>query len=146
MVDIDFFKQFNDSQGHLAGDECLIKVATVLAANVAAPQGLVARYGGEEFAVVLPDAQEAQAIEVAEQLIDAIERIDIPHPQSPIGRITVSIGIATLICSNEGNATMLLEAADQAMYRAKELGRNRHETTGAPLLNPSCVHLERPAS
>lgn len=146
MVDIDFFKQFNDSQGHLAGDECLIKVATVLAANVTAPQGLVARYGGEEFAIVLPDAHEAQAIEVAEQLIEAIERIDIPHPQSPLGRITVSIGIATMVCGNEGSATVLLEAADQAMYRAKELGRNRHETTGTPLFAPSRAPCERPAS
>jgi diguanylate cyclase (GGDEF)-like protein len=146
MLDIDFFKQFNDSQGHLVGDECLIKVATVLAANVTAPQGLVARYGGEEFAVVLPDAHEAQAIEVAEQLIEAIERIDVPHPQSPIGRITVSIGIAILPCTDEGSATMLIEAADQAMYRAKDLGRNRYEITGTPSHKPSLVQLERPAS
>jgi diguanylate cyclase (GGDEF)-like protein len=144
MVDIDFFKQFNDSQGHLAGDECLIKVATVLAANVTAPQGLVARYGGEEFAVVLPDAWQAQATAIAEQLIDAIERIDIPHPHSPLGRITVSIGIATLVCSDEGSATVLLEAADQAMYRAKERGRNRHEATGLP--KPACAQLEGPAT
>ncbi|HEY9132767.1 MAG TPA: GGDEF domain-containing protein [Dyella sp.] len=139
MVDIDFFKQFNDSQGHLAGDECLIKVATVLAANVTAPQGLVARYGGEEFAIVLPATPEPAAIGIAERLIDAIARIDIPHPQSPLGRVSVSIGIAGRVCTDAGDAVTLLEQADQALYRAKTHGRNRYETAcwGATPVTPA---------
>ncbi|HEX7814383.1 GGDEF domain-containing protein [Dyella sp.] len=146
MVDIDFFKQYNDSQGHLAGDQCLIRVATVLATHVIEPQALVARYGGEEFAIVLPDLSCAAAAEVANRLIAAVERVGMPHPQSPLGCVSISIGIATARCDGLICATALLEAADQAMYRAKARGRNCYEIAeeAASLATPIAMLVPPP--
>lgn len=123
MIDIDFFKQFNDSHGHVVGDACLVEVATALAEALPARTATVARYGGEEFAVVLPDTAAEAAHAIARRLLAAVEHRQIPHPASPMGVVTVSIGIATHPASAEA-AIELLHHADAALYRAKRNGRN----------------------
>lgn len=131
MIDIDYFKQFNDSQGHGAGDACLVRVAQCLADSLPRAGDLVARYGGEEFAVLLPDTTQAPATEIAARLLQAVAALDIVHPDSPFDRVTVSIGIAAQPAggqpSGHARATPgdLMDAADLAMYRAKADGRNR---------------------
>ncbi|WP_201314037.1 GGDEF domain-containing protein [Dyella sp. EPa41] len=127
MIDIDYFKQFNDRQGHLAGDACLVGVAKALATSLFRNGDLVARYGGEEFAVVLPDTDGVAADAIAQRLIQAVERLHIPHGDSPHGELSVSIGLATQPEGVTIDAAQLLNAADRALYRAKTLGRNRHE-------------------
>ncbi|CTP88062.1 hypothetical protein A6R71_09925 [Xanthomonas translucens pv. arrhenatheri] len=123
MIDIDFFKQFNDSHGHVLGDACLVEVATALAEALPAQTATVARYGGEEFAVVLPGTTADAAHAIARRLLAAIEQRQIPHPSSPLGVVTVSIGITT--CPATAYAAInLLQQADAALYRAKRNGRN----------------------
>ncbi|WP_369933761.1 sensor domain-containing diguanylate cyclase [Xanthomonas tesorieronis] len=123
MIDIDFFKQFNDSHGHVVGDACLVEVATALAEALPAHAATVARYGGEEFAAVLPDTGADAACAIARRLLATIEQRQIPHPASPLGMVTVSIGIATCPATAEA-AIELLHHADAALYRAKRDGRN----------------------
>ncbi|MCU7554421.1 sensor domain-containing diguanylate cyclase [Alteromonas sp. ASW11-19] len=126
MVDVDLFKQFNDSYGHGVGDEALRAVAHALTQCCKRTDDLAARYGGEEFAVILPDTNFEQGHYVAEQIMEAIESLGIPFKKSPAnGVLTVSIGIATRRCSNELLVTSLLSSADQALYKAKTEGRNR---------------------
>lgn len=127
MIDIDYFKQFNDRQGHLAGDACLVSVAKALATSLFRTGDLVARYGGEEFAVVLPDTGRDAADAIAQRLILAVERLHVPHDGSPHGELSVSIGVATRPEGAAMDAANLLNAADRALYRAKTLGRNRYE-------------------
>ncbi len=148
MIDIDLFKQFNDSRGHLAGDECLCRVAHVLAAQPLPRDSLVARYGGEEFAVVLPATDATAARAIAEHLIDAMERLCIPHPQSPTGYLTISIGLATARCHPSTDPMELIEGADQALYRAKREGRNRcvAAENGAEATGPSGRPSSLPAN
>lgn len=141
MVDIDFFKQYNDSFGHLAGDDCLVMVAGILAANVDARRHLVARYGGEEFAIVLPDTSAEAASAIAARLLAAIERSRIAHPHGAGGWLGISIGAATLRCAEGGSPHTLVEHADRALYRAKRTGRNRcaayPEPDAEPLRSPA---------
>ncbi len=127
MIDIDFFKQYNDSLGHVAGDACLIKVACALSSSQLRLHDLVARYGGEEFVVVLADTSPEAAREVARRLISSIERLQIVHPVCPPGHVTVSVGIATQTRETPLDPTVLLDEADRALYRAKNNGRNRYE-------------------
>jgi diguanylate cyclase (GGDEF)-like protein len=141
MVDIDFFKQYNDSLGHIAGDACLIQVAGALSRSRVRVHDLVARYGGEEFAIVLADTGAEAAQEVARRLIDAIERLQIAHPACPLGRITISIGIATQTTQTPMDPVAVLDEADRALYRAKSNGRNRYElashmAAGPPVAAP----------
>ena len=124
VVDIDFFKQYNDTHGHLAGDECLRCVARELAACVRRPLDLVARFGGEEFVVALPDTSPAGVLEVAERIRAAIARLEIAHEPHP-GRVTVSIGAGFVPEGLEVDATEIFETADRALYVAKEGGRNQ---------------------
>ncbi len=127
MVDIDHFKKFNDTHGHAAGDFVLHTVAQRLKENVR-PTDLVARYGGEEFTVVLPQADTATALQVAERLRGAIAAEQLVTADGKgLGTVTVSIGIATLPGAAETAVQALLERADQALYRAKNAGRNRCE-------------------
>lgn len=127
MIDIDFFKQYNDSLGHIAGDACLIQVAGALSRSRVRAQDLVARYGGEEFAIVLVDTSMEIAQEVARRLIAAIERLQIAHPGCPLGRVSISIGIATQTERTPIDPMILLDEADRALYCAKRNGRNRYE-------------------
>lgn len=125
MLDIDFFKPFNDNYGHGKGDECLIKVATALQQVVHRPGDLLARYGGEEFAAVLPETDIEGAAKIAEAMRQAVENLRYPHEYSAIAdHVTVSVGyVAGEVKENKPEA--LLEQADQALYRAKDMGRNR---------------------
>ena len=124
MVDIDGFKAFNDALGHQAGDEALKKVAAVIDLSVRRAGDIVARYGGEEFAVLLPDTEPHGALSLAERIRIAIEERNIWHPATPRGRLTVSIGVATMMGGEEGEPSALVKAADGALYQAKRDGRN----------------------
>jgi diguanylate cyclase (GGDEF)-like protein/PAS domain S-box-containing protein len=126
MADIDFFKRYNDSYGHVAGDVCLQQVAAALKAGVRQGGDLVARYGGEEFAVVLAGADADAARAVAEALRAEVESLALPHAGNPgPGVVTISLGVATLQPSHDDPPTRLVELADQQLYRAKAGGRNR---------------------
>lgn len=124
MVDVDHFKAFNDTRGHLAGDECLRAVATVLEAQRGGNE-VVARYGGEEFALILPGHGPASARARAEQLREAVEAQRLPHGGSTTAPwVTVSVGVATR-GEGEDDGAALIAAADGALYEAKRGGRNR---------------------
>lgn len=125
MIDVDFFKRFNDHYGHLQGDDCLLMVAQALMSAVRRGGDLVARYGGEEFAVVLPNAGE-EAMSVAERCRAAVEALNIAHAQSgDIGHVTVSIGMSSVTPNTSIEPEDLLDSADKALYAAKNSGRNR---------------------
>lgn len=126
MLDVDYFKRYNDCYGHQAGDLCLVKVASSAALAVKRSSDLLARYGGEEFAVILPHTDAAGAIAVAESIQKAIRDLAIPHQQSDVSEIvTVSMGIATVIPSLGTSPDELVALADRALYDAKQLGRDR---------------------
>ncbi len=125
MCDVDFFKRFNDTYGHIAGDDCLRKVASAIRKNTERPSDIVARYGGEEFAVVLPETSVGGALMVAEKIRNAIRELNIPHSESPSGRVTMSIGIAAAAPGFDNPPDDLINAADKALYRAKHEGRDR---------------------
>lgn len=125
MIDVDHFKSYNDRYGHPAGDACLRTVAATLQVGARRAGDLVARYGGEEFSLVLPHTDSAAARQMAEAVRQAIEALVIPHEQSPAGRVTISIGVATLADGSDYGVEGLLRAADQALYRAKRAGRNQ---------------------
>ena len=123
MIDIDGFKAFNDALGHQAGDACLRTVATIIDEGVKRAGDIVARYGGEEFAVLLPDTEPAGAAALAERIRAAVEGRGIEHPANACS-VTVSIGVATLQASENGEPSSLVRAADAALYQAKNDGRN----------------------
>ncbi|MEH1944418.1 MAG: diguanylate cyclase [Nostoc sp.] len=126
LCDIDYFKQYNDTYGHAAGDTCLTLVAQTLKRTVKRSTDLVARYGGEEFAVILPDSDSDGAIHVAKQIHEAIQQMNISHTASPVKQcITLSIGIATVIPVTDLVTLDLINAADRSLYQAKAQGRNR---------------------
>ncbi len=126
MIDIDFFKAYNDTYGHQSGDECLKRVANTLSASLNRPGDLAARYGGEEFAVVLAGTHRAGAAAVAEALRARVESLNIPHAGSRVSdRVTISLGVATMIPVRESSRVALIAAADRALYDAKHKGRNR---------------------
>lgn len=124
MVDVDHFKHYNDHYGHLAGDECLKKVASSMSDEMQRASDVVARYGGEEFAVILPNCTLEGATVVAEKLRKAVEKQRIPFVNSELGHVTVSIGVAAVDPSPAGDSWQLISTADAALYRAKASGRN----------------------
>jgi diguanylate cyclase (GGDEF)-like protein len=125
MIDIDYFKRFNDSLGHVAGDACLQTVSRIFEACVRRPSDLVARFGGEEIGIILPDTDGDGAAVVAQLILDRLQQENITHHSSPFGRLTVSIGIAAATGSQLDPLQGLVEVADQALYNAKALGRNQ---------------------
>lgn len=126
MIDVDRFKQFNDLYGHLAGDDCLVRVANAIKAIPARPADMTARYGGEEIVVLLPDTDEDGALSIAERLRSAVEALQIPHAASPGCIVTISVGVAaTRPVIYQGDARQLLKSADEALYKAKVQGRNQ---------------------
>lgn len=135
LIDVDYFKRYNDHYGHLDGDEALRRIATTLQESCARPLDIVARYGGEEFAVILPQTPYEGATQVAERIREALARQRMPHEQSPLGMVTVSIGYATADQCTPKVGERLLESADNALYRAKRQGRNR------AVGSPSVQHL-----
>jgi len=127
MIDVDYFKQLNDANGHLLGDEYLIQIAHGLQNALPRANDFIARYGGEEFAVLLPMTGSSGAAAVAKNLHTAIAALHMPHPAVPAGRITISIGCATSDPSGQPSPNDLIHGADRALYRAKARGRNRTE-------------------
>jgi len=126
VVDIDHFKAYNDTLGHQAGDRCLQRVADALREAVLRPTDLVARVGGEEFVLLLTTTALDGGEVVARRVLDAVRDAAIHHPSSPVaGRVTVSVGVASTIPEATTEPSSLVEAADQAMYQAKQAGRNR---------------------
>ena len=126
LVDIDCFKDFNDRYGHQAGDECLRAVAVALSQGARRPMDFVARYGGEEFAVVLYEASREYLAEVLTRIQRSLAELNIPHEASRVAsRLTVSIGAAYILPSSNRTVEGLIQLADEALYSAKEQGRNR---------------------
>lgn len=126
MIDIDYFKRFNDHFGHLEGDQCLRRVAAVLADAVKRPYDTVARFGGEEFACILPDTDAQGALKLAQQIQHSISQLAIAHPASKVSDdLTLSIGIASLKPKIGRHETELIGLADTALYQAKSDGRNQ---------------------
>jgi diguanylate cyclase (GGDEF)-like protein/PAS domain S-box-containing protein len=132
LIDADHFKRYNDTYGHVRGDSCLKQIAEAALDVVLRPGDLVARYGGEEFAVVLPGTDETGAKAVAEDICQAVRNRRLPHEGNAPGIVTVSIGCATVVPQRGKTAQDLIEAADQALYRAKGRGRNRVIVAGVP--------------
>lgn len=126
LLDIDFFKSYNDTYGHQKGDRCLTRVATIIKESVKRSTDLVARYGGEEFAIVLAQCDSKSAMDIAEDIRRNIELQQIQHESSDVANIvTVSVGVATLVPSSQYNLSQLIDHADEALYNAKRQGRNR---------------------
>lgn len=126
MLDVDYFKRYNDHYGHQAGDACLVKVADIVKTSVRTPADLVARYGGEEFVIVLPASSLDDAVRVAERIQTNLREISLPHAASEVSEmVTVSMGITL---SKDGDSAYgIIARADEALYRAKQQGRNRWE-------------------
>jgi diguanylate cyclase (GGDEF)-like protein len=148
MIDIDHFKLFNDRYGHVEGDGCLRRVGKLLREIAREVDDLPARYGGEEFALLLPGADVERALEIAERLRRAVEALGITHADSPLGQVTVSIGVAAMVPIPGQDAEKLVEAADAGLYAAKRRGRNTVVAHGAVvvLAEPVQGHLPSRAS
>ena len=127
MIDIDYFKKFNDFYGHLEGDQCLIKVATALKEGVYRSTDVLARYGGEEFSVILPQTNEERALEVADRLCACVRLLNKEHAGSNYGIVTISVGVAAMVPRHDQDYKALIKQADEALYEAKKNGRNRSQ-------------------
>jgi len=131
MIDIDYFKKYNDTYGHDTGDRCLITVANTLAGCVTRDEDFIARYGGEEFAVVLPNTGEAGAGLIAEKMRQKIYECNIPHEKSDVAEfVTISIGGTTGIVKHSHHESDFIKRADEALYKSKHDGRNRYTFKG----------------
>jgi diguanylate cyclase (GGDEF)-like protein len=126
MIDVDYFKKYNDSLGHLEGDKALVAVARRIKNHVKRDTDFVARFGGEEFVCVLPFTEKGVAVNFAKTLVASVELMEIPHPASAHSKyITISIGMATAVPDDNNTYYQLLDDADKALYAAKQSGRNR---------------------
>lgn len=135
LCDVDYFKRYNDYYGHLAGDDCLVQVAKILDQSVRRAADVVARYGGEEFGMILPYTNTEGAVAVAERIRMKILQQQIPHANSEIDRIvTVSLGICSMIPTSTRSPQSLIQLADDALYQAKQNGRNRYFVAPATLV------------
>jgi diguanylate cyclase (GGDEF)-like protein/PAS domain S-box-containing protein len=132
MMDADCFKAYNDRYGHLAGDECLRRISRTIEDVLRRPGDRVARYGGEEFVVLLPSTDERAARIMAERMRKAVAALGIEHLGSEYRMVTVSVGMASLIPFGDDHPTLLIGAADRALYRAKAAGRNRVTASAPP--------------
>lgn len=134
LIDIDFFKQYNDTYGHPMGDACLAQVAAALKACIQRPGDLLARYGGEEFAAVLVDTDLEGALAIAAKMRTQVQCLGIEHDQSVAApSVTISLGVASVVPSKSCEVSALITAADMALYEAKRNGRNRALPFGAAL-------------
>ena len=130
MVDIDYFKQYNDHYGHIKGDECLKKIAKALSGVAKRGVDLVSRYGGEEFVLLLPETKRTQAIRLAKQCLQVVRDQKIIHDFSPSSNfVTISSGVSSLIPLGKMQPKTLVETADRLLYQAKQNGRNRLESS-----------------
>jgi diguanylate cyclase (GGDEF)-like protein len=127
MIDLDFFKNYNDTYGHTLGDACLKAVAKVFADSVLRPEDFVARYGGEEFVAILPNTGGKGACGVAERILRNVRLLNIPHEKSAAAsHVTVSIGITTGSVLNTRDGSEFIKRADEALYISKQSGRNKY--------------------
>ena len=140
MMDVDHFKAYNDHYGHQAGDQALRAVAQLIAAHGRRTSDVVARYGGEEFALLMPHTDTARVLIMVQDICNEVRRLALPHSKSPYGVVTISIGVATLYPRDGGTIEQLILDADQALYRAKEGGRNQAIAAHAP------AQVEAPAT
>ncbi|NZA27754.1 diguanylate cyclase [Luteimonas sp. SJ-92] len=132
LVDVDHFKQFNDTHGHAAGDACLQRIAAVLREGVGRGSDVIGRWGGEEFLALLPDTEAEGAERVGRRICEAVAELAIPHPAAPAGFVSISAGAAAVLAVAGASADSLVARADAALYRAKDEGRNRVVAIGAP--------------
>jgi diguanylate cyclase (GGDEF)-like protein len=149
FVDVDYFKAFNDSYGHIAGDACLQQVAHALGACVKRTNDVLARYGGEEFAAILPSTTLPDAIIVAERMRAAVEAMHIDHDGSTLGRVSISLGVASVPAVHGVDPMSVVKLADEAAYNAKEGGRNRvvapdYESIALPALRRKAARHNLP--
>ncbi|MBR8838976.1 MAG: diguanylate cyclase [Stigonema ocellatum SAG 48.90 = DSM 106950] len=126
LCDIDHFKSYNDTYGHLAGDFCLQQVAQAISRSIKRPADLAARYGGEEFAIILPNTHVDGALQVAEATRNEVQNLKIAHAQSAVHNyVTISAGVVSVVPQNKLDPSSLITVADQALYEAKKQGKNR---------------------
>jgi diguanylate cyclase (GGDEF)-like protein len=138
MIDADFFKAFNDSYGHQSGDDCLKLLAGSLRNALNRPGDMVARYGGEEFMIILPGTDERGAAEMAEAMRGRVEAMEIMHEGSRANKVvTISLGVVTGYPTRGFSSSELIAAADEALYQAKEEGRNRVAISAEAMKRPS---------
>jgi diguanylate cyclase (GGDEF)-like protein/PAS domain S-box-containing protein len=129
VLDIDFFKQYNDLYGHIQGDKCLTNVAQTLNLAAVRPRDIAARFGGEEFVLLLPETDESAALKVAERCHRLIEKLKIPHEKSAVSQfVTASLGVGTINPPAQMEPKNFIEAVDKLLYAAKQKGRNRIES------------------
>lgn len=127
MIDIDYFKKFNDNYGHLAGDNCLQKISQAMDKNLKRPRDFLARYGGEEFVAILPNTDKSGAQNIAESLRKSVISLKIPHNYSPVTKhVTISLGISSTDQAEFFVFEEILDKADEALYQAKNSGRNKY--------------------
>lgn len=126
IIDIDFFKQYNDFYGHLEGDSILREVAHCIKSVIGRPQDLVARVGGEEFALLLPNTPKKNTSTILDRLLKKISSLDLAHEKSPFGRLSVSAGCSSIIPNSNEITDRLFREADTALYNAKQQGRNQY--------------------
>ena len=126
LLDIDFFKQFNDHYGHIRGDDCLKRIGRALEGAAARPRDCVARFGGEEFVLVLPETDAESAKKIAERCRKLVRKEQIAHEQSNVAQlVTVSLGVGTIIPEADDTSLAFIEAVDRLLYQAKQQGRDR---------------------
>lgn len=140
LMDVDYFKKYNDTYGHQSGDECLKRVAGVLSETIKRANDLAARYGGEEFVAVLTDTDMEGALTMAETIRARVEALQIPHSQSNHQCVTLSIGVAAAVARGEDDMNDLIAAADRLLYRSKENGRNRSSCESMEVRNTMRFH------
>lgn len=126
LLDIDYFKRYNDNYGHSAGDNCLKLVSKALSAVIRRETDVVARYGGEEFAILLPETNANEACSLAEECRQSVYRLQLPHEKSEVDSVvTISLGVSTIVPAPDSQVLSLLESADKSLYQAKQSGRNQ---------------------
>lgn len=139
MLDLDYFKAYNDRYGHPAGDQCLRRFAEVLQQALKRPADLAVRYGGEEFTLLLPDTDRRGAEMLVQELQQLVRRQALEHAASPLGRVSFSAGIAVVDLAREGvTAEALVAAADGALYQAKQQGRDGYCVAGNVAAGQGC--------
>lgn len=125
MIDVDDFKKYNDTYGHLAGDDCLRRIASLLTGSLKREVDFACRYGGEEFVLLLPDTTAEGGLHVGERIRQQVFEMGMPHEESAVGVVTISVGVATFNHRNFEDKEAFMNAADLAMYRSKDSGKNR---------------------
>jgi len=126
MIDVDYFKKYNDSLGHLEGDKALIAITQCMKGQIKRDTDFIARFGGEEFVCLLQFIEKDDALRFAEKLVQSVENMKLPHPKSEHSKyVTVSLGLAITVPDSNISQSQFLDEADKALYKAKQSGRNR---------------------